>query len=48
MTKVKTEFEKAKEKYMQKLRVHPNELARSLQNVGTFSRLRRTDIPPVE
>ena len=48
MPKVKTEFEQAKEKYMQKLRVHPNALARSLQNVSTFSRLRRADMPPVE
>ena len=43
---VKKEFQLIKHKYLQKLVVHPNVLARPLANLSMHSRLRRADMPP--
>jgi len=43
--KVKTEFEKSRQKYMRKLEYHVNPLASSLANLLSSSRLKRTDRP---
>ena len=45
--KVKKEFDTMKVKYMQKLRAHPNILARPLAHLNIHSRLRRLDMPPL-
>ena len=45
---VKDEFKRAKEKYILKLEMHPNSLARQLSNRCTQSRLRRADKPPMD
>lgn len=44
---VREVFSNVKQKYLQKLTNHPNELAKALTNTTNVSRLRRNDLPTV-